>query len=71
MVTLEVTKKTMTTSMVVIVKELGTRKGKWFLSIAQLWHNSREYNLQKEGKSPSHVWAWFIKNVPELLFGKE
>ena len=30
-------------------------------------HDSREYTLCKEDKSPSHIWAWSIKNLDYYL----
>ena len=55
MCTLEVTQKSMRTSMEVMDMEFDTGKGKETWVLYSYEHDSRKYILQKEGNSPSHL----------------
>ena len=63
--------QTLKNSTEVTVLELGIRKGRNSEVLYSYEYDSRKHTLQQEGKSPSHLWDWSIKNSGRLLFGKE
>ena len=69
------------TNMEVRVIEFSLWKGQWFWSFEQQWtwdalkegicYFIKEYTIQGDSKSPSHVFVWSIKNSGRLFDSKK